>query len=79
MYRPAREGRSCEHFGGCKTMNRIPLYIRITMDYILVIVVIFTRFNPRANAIYCLEVSTYVRLVEKRHYHIPGILYYSMN
>ena len=25
MYRPARGGRSCEHFGGCKTINRIPL------------------------------------------------------
>ena len=22
---PARGGRSCEHFGGYKTMNRIPL------------------------------------------------------
>ena len=22
---PAREGRSCEHFGGYKTINRIPL------------------------------------------------------
>ena len=25
VYRPAREGRSCEHFGGYKTINRIPL------------------------------------------------------
>ena len=24
MYRPARGGRSCEHFGGYKTINRIP-------------------------------------------------------
>ena len=23
---PARGGRSCEHFGGYKTINRIPLY-----------------------------------------------------
>ena len=22
---PGREGRSCEHFGGCKTINRVPL------------------------------------------------------
>ena len=26
LYRPARGGRSCEHFGGYKTINRIPLY-----------------------------------------------------
>ena len=26
MYRPARVGRSCERFGGYKTINRIPLY-----------------------------------------------------
>ena len=45
------------------------------MDYI----VTFTRFNPRANGIYCLEVSTYAMLIEERLYHIPGILYYSMN
>ena len=25
VYRPARGGRSCEHFGGYKTINRIPL------------------------------------------------------
>ena len=25
MYRPARGGRSCERFGGYKTINRIPL------------------------------------------------------
>ena len=25
VYRPARGGRSCGHFGGCKTINRIPL------------------------------------------------------
>ena len=25
VYRPARGGRSCEHFGGYKTMNRIHL------------------------------------------------------
>ena len=25
MYRPARGGRSSEHFGGYKTINRIPL------------------------------------------------------
>ena len=25
--RPAREGRSCEHFGGYKTLNRIPLLL----------------------------------------------------
>ena len=24
---PARGGRLCEHFGGYKTINRIPLYI----------------------------------------------------
>ena len=24
MYMPARGGRSCEHFGGYKTINRIP-------------------------------------------------------
>ena len=26
VYRPAREGRSYDHFGGYKTINRIPLY-----------------------------------------------------
>ena len=26
VYSPAREGRSCEHFGECKTINRIPLF-----------------------------------------------------
>ena len=25
VYRPARGGRLCEHFGGYKTINRIPL------------------------------------------------------
>ena len=25
VYRPARGGRSCERFGGCKTINQIPL------------------------------------------------------
>ena len=25
VYRPARGGRSCEHFGGYKTINRIPI------------------------------------------------------
>ena len=24
---PARGGRSCEHFGGYKTINRIPLWV----------------------------------------------------
>ena len=24
---PARGGRSCEHFGGYKTINRIPFYL----------------------------------------------------
>ena len=24
---PARGGRSCEHFGGYKTINRIPLFL----------------------------------------------------
>ena len=28
---PARGGRSCEHFGGYKTINRIPLYVHICM------------------------------------------------
>ena len=26
---PARGGRSCEHFGGYKTINRIPLPLQI--------------------------------------------------
>ena len=26
---PARGGRSCEHFGGYKTINRIPLFVKI--------------------------------------------------
>ena len=26
VYRPARGGRSCKHFGGHKTINRIPLF-----------------------------------------------------
>ena len=31
MYRPARGGRSCEHFGGYKTINRIPLYMYVSL------------------------------------------------
>ena len=43
IYRPAREGRSCEHFGGYKTKNRIPFikmvesnkdrFINVTRDF----------------------------------------------
>ena len=29
MYRPARGGRSCERFGGYKTINRIPLPLHL--------------------------------------------------
>ena len=32
MYRPARGGRSCERFGGYKTINRIPLPLYNTDD-----------------------------------------------
>ena len=28
MYKPARGGRSCEHFGGYKTINRIPYVVK---------------------------------------------------
>ena len=38
---PARGGRSCEHFGGYKTINRIPLHMdstRLTLWYELTIV-----------------------------------------
>ena len=30
MYRSARGGRLCEHFGGYKTINQLPLYISAT-------------------------------------------------
>ena len=33
LYRPAREGRSCEHFGGYKTINRKPLNAVIIHDH----------------------------------------------
>ena len=33
VYRPAREGRSCEHFGGYKTINRIPLLTANILTY----------------------------------------------
>ena len=29
MYRPARGGRLCEHFGGYKTVNGIPLPLTV--------------------------------------------------
>ena len=29
VYRPARKGRLCEHFGGYKTINRIPLPLKL--------------------------------------------------
>ena len=29
---PARGGRSCEHFGGYKTINRIPLYLSLAQQ-----------------------------------------------
>ena len=29
---PARGGRSCEHFGGYKTINRIPLPLSLHID-----------------------------------------------
>ena len=29
VYRPAREGRLCEHFGGYKAINRIPLPLKL--------------------------------------------------
>ena len=33
-YRPARGGRSCEHFGGYKTINRIPFYLCILRKWL---------------------------------------------
>ena len=32
MYRPARGGGSCEHFGGYRTINRIPLKIAFARE-----------------------------------------------
>ena len=32
VYRPARGGRLCEHFGGYKTINRIPLPLDRSID-----------------------------------------------
>ena len=39
MYRPARGGRSCEHFGGYKTINRIPLPLVIIIIIIIIIII----------------------------------------
>ena len=33
---PARGGRSCEHFGGYKTLNRIPLPLHTTLRKVLI-------------------------------------------
>ena len=30
---PVRGGRSCEHFGGYKTLNRIPLTVKHTSEW----------------------------------------------
>ena len=40
---PARGGRSCEHFGGYKTINRIPLPLIVIyyIDYIIGIYYIY--------------------------------------
>ena len=35
---PARGGRSFEHFGGCKTINQIPLPLPLVYDYVLFII-----------------------------------------
>ena len=41
MYRPAREGRSCEHFGGYKTINQIPLpLVVVVVEEVVVVVVV---------------------------------------
>ena len=32
VYRPARGGRSCERFGGYKTLNRIPLPLYLVLS-----------------------------------------------
>ena len=32
---PARGGRSCEHFGGYKTINRIPLFISLILKLVV--------------------------------------------
>ena len=33
VYTPARGGRSCERFGGYKTINRIPLPLPLIVGY----------------------------------------------
>ena len=38
---PARGRRSCEHFGGYKTINRIPLFVNIVTEH-LTPVIFFT-------------------------------------
>ena len=35
---PARGGRSCEHFGGYKTINRIPLPLVVVVVVVVVVV-----------------------------------------
>ena len=34
VYRPARGGRSCERFGGYKTINQIPLFTELNKHYV---------------------------------------------
>ena len=42
MYRPARGGRLCEHFGGYKTINRILLFcIAVSFCSIISMYVVF--------------------------------------
>ena len=38
---PARGGRSCEHFGGYKTLNRIPLLSSLDLKALLILFRLF--------------------------------------
>ena len=40
VYRPASEGRLCEHFGGYKTTNWIPLPLVVVVIVVVVVVAV---------------------------------------
>ena len=51
VYRPARGGMLCEHVGGCKTINRIPLPLLNNAGYpIHLILEYLTRVRAQQSA-----------------------------
>ena len=47
---PARGGRSCEHFGGYKTLNRIPLPLKsISNSQVIVLSIKVQTTNSRGT------------------------------